>query len=250
MSLKILVVPFSILLALIIVIGFIKPDIGVVQEKKNLLMVKETQSKDMGTLLDNISALTASLDEQSTSESLLGSYIPQTLDQERVIDMFNYLAAQAGVSVSVMAMQDVMFKVEEEPIIDPATIVDGSVAPVPPAKPQVKAFSASVKVTGDYARIKDFFHRLAHMNRFHKIQSFSLGVTPVDQGDGDASSLTGLFVSQFDYFPASKVDTAVNAPVFLKGTFDMTELDTLLAWISYPVSPLGEPATGRPNPFQ
>lgn len=250
MSLKILVVPFSILFSLIVVIGFIKPDMSVLQEKKNVLATKTTQLRDMAMLLENISTLSVSLDGQLDSESMLGAYIPKTLDQERVIDMFNYLAAQTGVTVSVMAMQDVMLKVEEEPIVDPAAIMSDSVVVVPPAKPQTKAFSASVKATGDYARVKDFFHRLAHMNRFHKIQSFSLGVTPVDQGDGDANSLTGTFVSQFDYFPMSKVDTAVNTPVFLKGSFDTAEFDALLAWTSYQVSPLKQPATGRANPFQ
>lgn len=248
MSLKILVVPFSILLSLIIMIGFIKPDIEVVQEKKNLLTAKTTQSKDMGVLLDNISKLTTSLDEQSESVDLLDIYIPQAMDQERAIDMLNYLASQSGVSVSTVEMRDVKIELPEEVITDQT---GEEVMPAGPSKSQAKAFSASVKVTGEYASMKDFFHRLAHMNRFHKIQRFSLGVMPDNEKEGvDIDALVGTFDAQFDYFPAYHLETAVNVPVFLRGAFDTTELTSLHEWISYPVSPLREPATGRPNPFQ
>lgn len=251
MSLKIVVVPFSILLSLTIVIGFIKPDIETVQEKKNLLMAKETQSKDMGVLLDNISALTASLDEQTESEALLGAYIPQTMDQERAIDMFNYIASQSGVVVSTVEMSDTKIKIPEEELMVDQELVDAEASLTAPVKPKAKAFSASVKIGGNYASMREFFHRLAHMNRFHKIQNFSVKVRPENDTEGASTdNLIGTFNSQFDYFPPSHLDTALNVPVFLRGTFDTTELDAIRDWISFSVSPLKQPATGRANPFE
>lgn len=257
MSLKILVVPFSIIMSLIVVIGYVKPDIDVLQEKKITLESKTNQSQNMTTLLSNISALSASLDTQSQSESLVNSFIPKDIDQERAMDTFNYLASQSGVFVSIMGMKNVVIKPETKSQAgsDPALAasdpnVAAAEAIASSLKPKVKAYSAEVEVKGNYDGIKDFFNRLAHMNRFHKVLNFTISVPEEDSADSAAGVLKGTFETQFDYFPALKLDTALNAPVFSKGTFDAAQIGNLFAWIQYPVSPLKEPTTGRPNPFQ
>ncbi len=257
MRLKILFVPFSILLVLILAIGYIKPDITTLEEKRVLLDTKISQSQNMATLLANIDTLVASLDEQSASEESVHLFLPKTEDQERVVDMFNYLASQSGVFVNVMGMNQIeMTQVEEEPVLPPANslLVTGvdSVSAVPVVsalKPKVQSYSAQVEVKGGYENISDFFNRLAHMNRYHKILKFSL-TAPVSPKEGEENMLTGIFESQFDYFPVQQVASALQVPVFTTGTFDAAALTSLLSWVNYTVPPLTLSETGRPNPFQ
>ncbi len=257
MRLKLLVVPFSILFALILVIGYIKPDITVLQEKRILLESKNAQLGNLAGILKNIDALTQAIEVETESETFMLGYIPRAIDQERVIDMFNYLASQSGVFVYVINMKDIEVKSPKEetlqvvagtPILD-----DGSSVPLPQSpKPKLKAFSAEVEVRGEYANMRDFFNRLAHMNRFHKVSSFSLA-TPKDDGRGEeqsTSTLTGRFKAEFTYFPIHHVENALNVAVFSKGEFNKDYLNRIGQWANNIVSPLDTPQSGRPNPFQ
>ncbi len=54
MRLKILVIPFSILISLILVIGYIKPDITEIQEKKVVLEGKIAQTNNVSTLISHV----------------------------------------------------------------------------------------------------------------------------------------------------------------------------------------------------
>lgn len=188
---------------------------------------------------------------------MVNSFIPNDHDQERVIDIFNYLASQSGVFVSIMGMKNVVIKPDTKSVAsvaDPAAGADPNVVAgetvAAALKPKVKAYAAEVEVKGSYEGIKDFFNRLAHMNRFHKISNFSISVPEEDSADAAAGVLKGTFESQFDYFPPMTLDTALNAPIFSKGVFDTAQLTSLLAWIQYPVSPLKDLNPGRANPFQ
>jgi len=259
MRLKILVVPFSILVSLILVIGYIKPDITVLQDKRVLLETKKEQSTWIATLLGNVDTLTSSLNGQPESESLVKTYLPKTMDQDRTIDMFNYLASQSGVFVSDMNMKEVVLEsVREDAILTPAqaplvTGVEGGVTPVAPVvslKPKVQAYMAEVEVKGSYEGIKGFFDRVSHMNRYHKILTFSIGTEKDDSGEETAGVLTGSLQSRFDYFPLQPVESALNVPIFLRGTVDSSQVASLLSWVSYTVPPLMQSGTGRTNPFQ
>ncbi len=255
MRLKIFVVPFAIIMLLIVTIGYIKPDIATLEEKQVMLETKTEQSQNVTTLLSNISSLESSLDGQPATENAVRDFIPQGIDQERVIDMFNYLASQAGLYVSVMDIREVQMKNDTESVsVDPALDAAGTIAAASavtsPLKPKLQAYSAAVTVKGSYESVRDFFNQLAHMNRFHKISNFTLEVGEADSDDSKTGTLTGVFLAQFDYFPRQKIDSALNVPIFSRDSFDKEKLSALLKWITYPVSPLKAEQSGRPNPFQ
>ncbi|MBP7060375.1 MAG: hypothetical protein KBA91_00155 [Candidatus Moranbacteria bacterium] len=254
MRLKILVVPFSIIFSLILVIGFIQPDITTLQEKRVSLDTKTTQAQSMTTLLSNIDALAIALDNQQSSEKVVGIFLPQTLDQERAIDTLNFLASQSGVVVSDMNMQELQIidansvAIEAQPpILNP----DGTVAPpVPNFRPKVKSYTASISVAGSYENIKDFFNRVGHMNRYHKIRQLNIEVPSSDVPDAVPGQLKAILETQFDYFPGQKIDSALNIPVFASNQFASDKLNMLLKWINISVPSLSKPDTGRQNPFQ
>lgn len=247
MSLKIILLPFSIILTLILGIGYIKPDIGTYQEKQAILQTKKAQVASLDTLVAHVESLETTLAASGESEKLVDTFVPKTMDQERVIDTFNYLASQSGVFVNIMAMSEG----KRRSVSTEITVADPAAAALS-AKPQVETFAASVEVRGSYEGIKDFFNRLAHTNRFHVIKNFSLAVAKEGEGaaeEGDGI-LTGVFESEFDYFPALTIESALHASVFGRGSFDDAALSEIVAWTQYSVSPLQEPVSGRPNPFR
>lgn len=247
MSLKILIVPFAIIMMLVLTIGFIKPDIGVMEEKKLTLSTKQDQSANMTTLLGNIATLARDLDNRQESEKFVNTYLPKSLDQERVIDMLNYLAGQSGVSMAGVIFKDVSVKSFEAETLVAA---DGSELPSSHA-PKIKTFSTEVSVNGNYENIKDFFNRVAHMNRSHKTESFAIKAVKETTGKGEpTTTLQGMLVANFDYFPVQKVGSALLMPIFSRGELDITQLTKTLSWVTATVPPLASSATGRPNPFQ
>ncbi len=259
MRLKILMVPFAILISLVLGIGFIKPDITIMQEKQAILETKLGQSNNMTTLLNNIAALGNDLDSQTESESFLADYLPKTIDQEKVIDKFNFLANQSGVFLVGISFKEAERKEAEIAPVEPvsAPLVTGGdigVPLAPVAQPVItQSFASEVTVKGSYDNVKDFFTRVAHMNRYHQTRKFSLAVfhETGDESDSDgASTLVGIFEADFDYLPSHKVASALGEPVFMRSTLDTSSLSTVLSWVTNTVPALQSPLTGRPNPFQ
>lgn len=247
MRLKILMMPLAILISLIIVIGFVKPEIEVFQEKRVQLDTKKSQVEGMATLLEHINTLTASLDSQSTFENLMGRYLPKELDQERIVDMFNYSATQSGVLVSSMAMKEVASSVAAT---DADMLLDPSVPAIASSRPKIKAYVGSIEIKGDYAGIKTFLDRVNHMNRFHKILNFSI-TTPSSTSEEEPSGLlVAKLESQFEYFPAQRYDSALSLPVFSKKELGGDDWTAFQNWVTNTVPPMAESNSGRANPFQ
>lgn len=261
MSLKLLMIPFSILMVFILMIFYVKPDIDVLQEKQLTYTTKLDQAKNVDTLLSNINALKSALDNQGETERFVENYFPKAMDEGRVIDALNYLATQSGVAVVLMNLKEVAMTdaAGNQVSAVPAGVpVDASAAAAETASaphPKMKAFSARVSVKGRYENIKDFFGRVAHMNRIHKTWNFSLtaddapvATDPVKAAE-EAGVLTGYFEAAFEYFDVVGSQNAQNIPVFEKGTFDMAPYTTTLSWVTNLVPALEKPSAGRPNPF-
>jgi Tfp pilus assembly protein PilO len=253
MSLKMLTVPLSFVILLVLVIFYIKPDIDALPEKKLALETKKTQSANMTTLLANIDALSTELDTRTESEHFVMNYLPEKLDEELVMDMFNFLAVQSGAFPYMITLKEIADVEAPAEAIDPITGL-----PVVSTKVKPKSFSAIVQVKGDYGNIKNFFDHVAHMNRFHKTRRFALlAEKPTASADNpDAANgpaiLTGTFEADFDYFPVRKIDSALNVPTFNKGTLDTTGLDAVMTWVTSKVPTLEKVTTGggRADPFR
>lgn len=253
MRLKLLMVPFSILMVLIIMIAFVKPDISDLTEKKAIYATKLDQEKNMDTLLQHVDTLTSFLDGQHEKEQFLENYFPKAIDEGRVIDAFNYSASQSGVVVSTMNLNEIA-------MVDvPSNIpVDAGASEMPASvqalHPKVRSFSARVTVKGHYENIKDFFVQVAHMNRMHKTWNFSIATQDKKETDKPVADeqgiLLGYFEAAFEYFDTQTAQNALYVPIFAKGSFDVEPLDATSRWVTNSVPPLEKPDSGRPNPFQ
>lgn len=260
MRLKVLVVPFLVIMILVISIGYIKPGMAVLEAQKLERTKKSNQADNIQTVVNNVDALSQSLDNKKELTSFMGRYLPQKMDQGRVIDAFNFLASQSGLVVVDMAMEEppkiVMSGAESA--VDPTT---GMVVADPGFKdPVASTYSASVKVRGSYESIKGFFDRVSHMDRFHKVSDLVIQV-PTDTGATASDTkqnaapktgkdLIGIFEAKFDYFPGRTVQTAVAVPVFGKSEFDFSVPQKALDRVTSPVAELEYVPAGKPNPFQ
>jgi len=83
MRLKVLIVPFFIILILILGIGYIKPDFDSMRMKKAAIAVSEAQGADMETIIANISSLNSSLDTGQNAEQFIYRYLPYSLIRNR-----------------------------------------------------------------------------------------------------------------------------------------------------------------------
>ncbi len=264
MRLKVLIVPFFIVMILVLGIGYIKPDIDASVMKRDQIKATEDQVAKIETVLANISALNASLDTQPEAEKFMYRYLPSTLSQEQAIDSFNFLATQSGVSiVNIGLKQEPEAVVIEELIIDPATniFVAGGTgigsAGVPVVAPSVvvKKFTLSGSVVGSYENIKLFFDHLAHTERFHTVRLFSLATTPNQATSAGAEAessgnLTGVFEAEYGYLPSKPVASAWTLPVFWQSKLDLTKVGNLVSATTSAVPSLEKGESGKPNPFQ
>lgn len=264
MSLKLLLVPASILISFAIMVAFIRPDIASMQEKKELYATKLVQTENMDTLLSNVDALSMSLEGNKEAERFIVEYLPKQRDEERVIDAFNFVGSQSGVAVTTIVLGEVETQEQVDDVAD-MTLTDASVAgadatsvlPTPLVsgpKVESRSYSAQVSVIGRYDNIKDFMARVVHLNRMHKTRTLAIEKLEksedVEGEQGETDILLGRFVAEFDYFDAQVNYNALYAPVFSQASFDMNAFDKVTSWVTEIVPMLEKPTTGRPNPFQ
>lgn len=246
MRFKVLIVPFMIVMMLILLIGFIKPDMDVMQTKKADILTKKDLVSKMDTVLTNINTLNGSLDSQADIEKFTYRYLPSDQNQERVIDAFNFLATQLGVVITKMELKQSPVRPTEE------VIVDASGMPITtPAPLAAKTFIFSGSVKGSYENIKVFFDRLNHIERFQNISLFSIetNTTGTDQ-TSDTNQLVGTFETEFGYLLPKSSVSALDIPIFSHSKFNFTNVNTLLGQTGDSIPPLEKGSSGRPNPFQ
>lgn len=269
MQLKILIVPVLIILALVFGIGFIKPDYDTLTQKKALLAEKQSQVSKIETVKTNISALTQDLDSKGELEQFVLRYYPETMDQERVIDSFNFMATQSGLVIDSMDMKEVVSEKKEESlgVGGPLTSVPGDTAAMPPVAgmmpasmyhaPSPGSFVAQVKAKGSYENIKSFLNRLSRMDRMNSVITLSVDTdtkqAATQEEDTDVApteQLVGTFEARFDYLKNKEGQNALNVPVFGGSALSTTKLEEAKTWASSAVPALSVEQSGRANPFQ
>ncbi len=271
MQIKILIVPALIILSFILGIGFIKPDYDTLMQKRAELAQKQSQVSMIETTKENIATLDRQLTEKSDLEGFVSRYYPETLDQERIIDSFNFMATQSGLIISSMEMKEIIKPDKEEGlgVGGPLTSVPGdgtgqvSGPPVDPAAalaattpifktPKPVLYVARVQVKGSYENIKNFMDRLAHMDRANNLVLVSIADNK-QQTDGETSDqtqLVGTFEAQFGYLKLTNGESALSMPIFSQSSLPVTQLEQVKEWATSAVPALTVSQSGKANPFQ
>lgn len=264
MSLKLLVLPLFIILEVVIVIGYIKPDVSAIFAKRDEIATVEVELANVDAVNRNIQSLSASLASRSEAASFVGRYYPKVLDEERVVDMFNFLAQQTGIIVSGVKFtrnvktHSVNQESYNQAISNGMTPEQATDIAAAAALAIPEDYIAEVSVIGAYANIKDFYTRLYHADRLYEAIEFSMGRRKLEDQkvkEGEVSGvqpnfLSGTFIAKFPYLGAQRVNDPMTDPIFQTSAIDFEPLDTTLAFVSNPLSPLESGTGGRPNPFE
>ncbi len=257
MGLKLLVFPTIVGLSLILAVMFIQPDVMSILEQRAIESTKQEALSKIETVAANIQNMSSSLDSRKETELLIKRYYPDKVDQERAVDMVNFLAQQSGVIVtkislveqenkkkSVSSAQDESMASEEvdilsntEPIVEPP-----------------KSYKVDVTVMGTYESIRGFFERLYRTDRFRVMNSFSVQeITLKTEKEGESipdNFLEGSMSLDFRYIPQKRAGNVLHHPLFQSESLDYSSANQLADFINSPVSDLTIPTTGRSNPFE
>ncbi|MEK9173839.1 MAG: hypothetical protein AAB845_01075 [Patescibacteria group bacterium] len=264
MQLKIIIVPTLIILSLVLGIGFIKPDYDTLLQKREILDQKKGEVAKIETVRSNIGKLSSELDNKSDLEQWSVRYYPETMDQERIIDSFNFMALQSGLVIKSMEMKEIIL--EKKEVLDiggPLTSIPGEAGVTPDMAtlvplyqaPVPNSYVAQVKAKGSYENLKNFLDRLSRMDRMNSLQLMAIGVdkeAAVDTGEAVAATdqLVGTFEARFDYVKGAKDQSALGIPVFEESTLATTGLEEAKVWATSAVPVLNVDQSGRSNPFQ
>jgi hypothetical protein len=265
MSLKILILPTFILLELIIAIAYIKPNVSAIFAKRDEIAVVQGSLARVESIGNNIQTLAGSIESQSDTTHFIDRYYPKALDEERMIDMFNFFALQAGIIVTDVGITATPF-VPPPAAVDPsfgALSSEGLTPEVVAAQAEAalavfpESYAAQVTVLGAYPNIKDFFGRLYRADRLHTIKGFSVRYrekeTPAGEDAVQAMPddfLIGSFEADFPYIVEKQVASALNNPIFESASFDFSAADKAVAFVKNPPAPIDASGGGKTNPFE
>lgn len=257
MSLKTISFPLFLVVLIFVALNFIRPTILSILDKNDAKVLKETELKTVQATLANIGTLAESRAGILAGDKgrLAIEYLPYASDQDRVIDILNYLSIQAGASISSIAFEESKAPPRPETPVQAEPLADGSVPPAPPVAPLPRTFSAEVSMTGTYDSLKSFMEKVTNANRMHAVSSFSIVEKkesaapegePAPAADG---FLDATFAVEFSYLPEEAYANAYLHPVFAAGNFDVVALEDL-SKVKSDVPALVEPSvSGRSNPF-
>ncbi len=256
MSLKILFIPFSLILVLVLSIGYMKPDYDTFLQKQMTVDAVQQQLNQMEHRLGNIKSIssdfasssTDALDGKNPDEILINQYIPEAVDQDRVVDAFNYLAGQSGIAISSLTIEKPPVTViapKEEVMSSQAILLNGAgtantgvpldqMIALKATYPDPKAYQATIALSTDYASFLSLFNRIYHMNRENEVKSFSLK-KEADKKDDKGNSLpgdvlSGSLVVSFMYYPGLSSASMQNIealPIFNAAKLDMKTFDAI-----------------------
>lgn len=271
MNLKILFIPVAIVIILVVIILYIKPDYVAMQSEKQALAVKNEQVATMDVVIGNISSLEKELSTKKDAEAFLYRYFPKELDQSRIIDAVNFLSEQTGVALASLTLEEVKVERATPEFLPPIpgaltsvnpglqgseTGAEGSLLPpsadLPPLPTQV---TLKLSAAGTYANLKEFMTRISHMDRFNTFTVIELEEKIIEREgtrlrDPVNPLLSANVEMRLDFLPETTVRSALDEPFFQQARFDLTALDVLKRWVTSPLPTLEKAGGGKANPFQ
>lgn len=253
MSIKRISFPIFIIIVIFLGTFLVKPTVISVMEKRQAKAEKEAELAAVEATKQNLEVLA------SSREALLGtdegkmvySYLPISLDQDSIVDVFNYYAMQSGAVVNSVAFESK--DVKKSPYFPADT--QGKMDPLSaPKAPVPSAFTLSANIQGSYESIKTFLNDISRPARSYKLVSFAIvkkdsGTDQSGQLMPDSGILSGSFSAEFYYLPEKQYPRGYLLPVFTAGQFDLTGIRELMTK-EKTVPALSDPGNaGRGNPF-
>ena len=266
MKLKILLMPFSVVLSLVLIIGYIYPswfgeDANSIKNIKNEIEKKNEELLIVRAKKGNMTKLTQSLQNNADLESLINKYYPTYRNDEDVVNNINNVAFSEGVflvnmgieykkveasddPVRVMAIPLKMSNVENNLVTPENVSVDGiggeilladenGILLADLAKARIKFIEANLEINGNYDQIKRFLVSLNKVGLLNNIKSFEIlknekQETADDEENVSVDFLTAKTVIGFGYLISANrpINDLLSSDLFDKGEFNFYDVDS------------------------
>jgi Tfp pilus assembly protein PilO len=271
MNVKILFFPLSVTIAFAVFVFYVKPEVDTVMRTRDTLAQKETLATDISKKVENIHALEADLNANKDNEEVVMNYLPDTRDDDRIVDRINFLVLQSGLvltSVKIDKVSDVQDIAVSDPQADILADSSAILAPVgtdtsmisqtPVEIVKPKTLSVTVDALGSYESIRDVVGKIAHVDRFQEFTSVSIervsdtaksSTTDSTEQPAPSTVLNTLFTIHFTYLPKVNTKGNFNRPILAQNRFDFNTVQKLKQSISSAIPPMEVGSTGTNDPF-
>ena len=270
-----LLFPLSLIIAIAVGIFWIQPALTEMLDKRATIDTASQNLQQVQTIAANVAVLSRNLDDNADREQLVVTYFPKMQDDERMIDVSNFLASESGILLSSVKMEQIKSElvqsaatrqsaqeeIREVGEVSPTSAAATAVALSPALtlvqsspETRMRAEDVTLSVLGRYEQIKMFFEKLYRSNRLNQFRMISSRVPSATSQSPDAPTLSpdilqGTFTVRFSFLPLASLTEGTYVPIFEKTTFDFQTVDELQGMITSTVAPLDVTPSPRPNPF-
>lgn len=287
MSLKIIIVPFSIMFLVLAGIFWIYPEYGIVQEKTKTVEAKVLELQKSQGMVENGKALLENLQANKEKNDVLLNVFPRQGSEEDALWFLSRLAQNSGVSltsVSVSKAQEAAASTSQNQTMGsamknvdvtsaaPSAPMTGTNAAGPmnvagvagptgamgmmnsPASGMMRTVSESlaakyVSVTFDSVGTYESFQKfLASIKSIPRILREDTIKINAKKSEKEETTFQMSGTLSFAYAPLKRADSGVISPVFELSVFDFSPVDKVREGTQAYVASQEIPA-GRPNPF-
>jgi len=228
--------PLFIVIFAFIAINFIRPAILSALDQRIAKEVKLAELAMVEKTATNIGALSGSRKAILESEdgTLLMTYLPTKVDQDRIVDILNYAALKTGTVIGGISFEAGKAP-REVALAEQVVGADGIAIATPPPTPIPSSFSMKLNAGGTYDSLKSFMEQVSTVNRLQRVTAFSLtkkdkvelsaGETATSE---DEDKLSADFEVSFLYLPESVYPGAHLLPMFESGAIDTSSVKRLM----------------------
>jgi Tfp pilus assembly protein PilO len=265
MRLKVLILPLSLVVAVVLAIFFIKPAFSEVMAARNALKEKTSLLENLKSQNQKLQDVKLKWDSLGEEKTLVATALPETENLDSHISELFSKAGRSGILLSNVKVEEPSQNAEvvrpayvcgldsmddsSRNASSPGTAVSSTGAPVPGAAPSancLKAVGISMTAKGTWEQMLDFFKYLEDMNRVSEMGSVTLK-SAAETGSQPPTDLLTASISINTFFkPASPKGNATLAQsLAAQGNFNQKALEKLKTLIYAPydmpaVSPGGE----------
>lgn len=254
MRLKILFVPFILVLAVILAIWFIWPAFGDLKMQMKDLQAKQESLNNVVAKKNNMQILKNALNQNPDKESFVLSYLPSQKNEEKIINSINFLATsyQLGlINVNISKP-----KTTTTPNVTVQSLLNNT-ADAPTGTvlnpKEVQNMVANMSVSGSYEQITKFVDSVNKIEFFNKIDSIEISTQSAaaanPQQKTDSKTLNCDLTVEFGYLMPLSAGTDYAAPIFSQVSFDFNKVNGIIQSISEKAPVLDDGTKGESNPF-
>lgn len=268
MRLKVLILPLSLVVAVVLAVFFIKPAFSEVMAARNALKEKTILLENLKSQNQKLQSLKSKWDSLGEEKTLVAAALPETENIDSYVSELFSKAGRSGVLLSDVKIGQqsqsagsskpayICGTAAEEGLPQDTSSPETATSPISGKENQIgqttaaidclKAAGISMTARGTWEQMLDFFKYLEDMNRISETDSLSLG-SGTESGGQPASDLLTANISINTFFkPASPKGNATLAQgLAARGNFNQKAIEKLRTLIYAPydlpaVSPGGE----------